>query len=244
VISVVCWKWRVPGRAEFRPEYVNTVAAMFRRHYAGPSRFICVTDEPKGLDSSIEAVPTPEVAAKLGDLPAPRGVRFPSSYRRLWNFSADARAILGERIFAIDIDILFTADLAPLLDTPGDFVSWWDPRFNNGAGWKGAVKKVPGGIYLHRTGTMSHVWDTFDRQKSPAIAEKAGTRGSDQGWMSYMIYPAPKAWTVKDGVYSIKWLSGRTLPRGVRVVSTPGELKPWDAALQRKHPWIREHWKL
>lgn len=239
-LSVVCWKWSAPDRpADFRASYVNTVRAMFARHYPEPFRFICVTDDGNGLDSSIEVVPFP---VTFEHVPAPRGVRFPSSYRRLWNFSAEARPILGDRIFAIDIDIIFTADLRPLLSASEDFVSWWDPRFNRGGGWKGRIKKVPGGIYLHRTGTMTHVWNSFDPDKSPAIAEKAGTRGSDQGWMSYMIYPAKKAWTVDDGVYSIKWING-SLPENARVVSTPGELKPWHPELQKKHPWIREHWR-
>jgi len=233
-LSVVVWKWQAPDRPRaFEASYVNILAASIRRNYSQPHRFICVTHDAAGLDSSIEVVPFP---VTLEHVPAPRGVRFPSSYRRLWNFSREARETFGPRILAIDIDVVVTGDLTPLLSAPEHFVSWWDPRFK----WK----KVPGGIYLHSTGTLTHVWETFDAERSPRIADEAGLRGSDQGWMSYLLYPAPKAWTVDDGVWSIKWLTPKApLPKGVRIVSTPGFEKPWSPELQRKHPWIKTHWR-
>src|SRR5919109_173207 len=126
-VSVVVWKWQVANRPrEFRPEYVNILRAGIARNYPLPHRFICVTSEPKGLDSQVEVIPPPVTFAHV---PAPRGVRFPSSYRRLWNFSAEAKAAFGERILALDIDVVVTGDLRPLLAAPEDFVSWWDPRF-------------------------------------------------------------------------------------------------------------------
>lgn len=239
-LSVVVWKWTVADRpSDFRPEYVNILAASIRRNYKLPHRFICVTDDAKGLDSSIEVLPTPAQAALLGDLPAPRGVRFPSSYRRLWNFSAEAREVLGPRILALDIDVVVTSDLAPLLNCDTHFVSWWDERFK----WR----KIPGGIYALKTGSLTHVWEQFDPDKSPKVADAAGCRGSDQGWMSYLLYPAPKSWTVHDGVWSSKWLKPtahrKAPPQGMRIMSTPGFAKPWSPELQATYPWIKQHWR-
>lgn len=234
MISFVTWKWSVPGYArQFTPEHVNILAAMIRRNYAKPHRFICVTDDSSGLDAAVETMPPPVTFAELSN---PQGARFPSCYRRLWNFSREA-SVLGERILALDIDVVITADLTPLVERDDDFVSWTDARF----GWH----KVPGGIYLLRTGAYPEVWETFDPSSSPQIAARAGCKGSDQAWMSYKLHPAKAAWTIDDGLYSMKWLpKAAPLPSGVRVVSTPGDLKPWSPVLQAMYPWIRKHWRV
>jgi hypothetical protein len=252
-LTVVVWKWRVPDRpAEFKPEYVNILRASFARHYREPHRFVCVTDEPEGLEC--ETMPCPVVTLPHSRLGAPKGVRFPSSYRRLWNFSAEAKDAFGPRILALDIDVIVTGDLRPVLNRSEDFVTWWDPTHKWG--------KVPGGIYLHRTGTLTCLWDEFDPAKTPKLVANSncpspvGTslcRGSDQGWMSYRLlachdwkagpHPLPH-WTRADGVYSMKWLMGQQrLPGAVKIISTPGFDKPWTPSLQRRHPWIAEHWR-
>jgi hypothetical protein len=233
MISFVTWKWKVPGYArQFEADHVNILGAMIRRHYLKPHRFICVTDDYSGLDAGVETMALP---VSFHELANPQGPRFPSCYRRLWNFSKEA-AVLGERILALDIDVVITGELEPLVERDDDFVSWTDPRF----GWH----KVPGGIYLLRTGAHTDVWESFDPHRSPAIAAAAGCKGSDQAWMSYKLHPAKAAWTTSDGLYSMKWLpKGTSLPSGVRVVSTPGDLKPWSPVLQAMYPWIRKHWR-
>src|SRR5690606_19558477 len=56
MISVVVFKWRKPGyRSRFTAEHVNTMASMVRRHYRQSHRFMCITDDPVGLDERIEA---------------------------------------------------------------------------------------------------------------------------------------------------------------------------------------------
>ena len=120
---------------------------------------------------------------RFDQLTSPQGVRFPSCYARLWNFSREAAGILGERIFQVDIDVVITADLAPLIDRfqTFDFVGWSDKRFQK--------NKIAGGAYLLRTGSLPHVWEEFDPIASPAAALAAGHLGSDQAWMSYKISP-------------------------------------------------------
>jgi hypothetical protein len=231
VISFVCWLWNNWQRM-FLPEYVNILRAMVRRHYPLPHRFICITEDTAGLDEDIETLFPP---VRFDGVPSSKGPRFPSCYRRLWNFSREACHVLGPRIMALDIDVVITRSLVPLVTRDDPFVSWTDPRF----GWN----KVPGGLYLLTTGTHADVWEEFDPERSPAIAARAGCHGSDQAWMSYKLYPPRAAWTADDGVVSIKWLTpGKPLPKHVRIVSTPGELKPWSPELQKRHPWIREHW--
>src|SRR6185369_10690146 len=59
MLSVVCWKWKPSNgyRSAFGPETVNVLRAMVRRHYQKPHRFICVTDDSRGIDPGIEIIP-------------------------------------------------------------------------------------------------------------------------------------------------------------------------------------------
>jgi len=272
MISFVCWKWRTPGSARvFLADHVNVLRAMIKRCYSAPFRFICITDNPCGLDKKIEAIAMPV----RFDLQSPQGVRFPSCYARLWNFSREAAGVLGERIFQVDIDVVITADLAPLVDRfqSFDFVGWSDKRFQR--------NKIAGGAYLLRTGSMAHVWEEFDPTLSPAAALAAGHLGSDQAWMSYRLasHASPSAeskvlsaearnselrtqdsglrtqdsptqhsvglWTGGDGLMKINWTQARarTAPRGARMVFTSGAKPPWSFEQRRRYPWIKDHWK-
>jgi len=236
MLSFVTWCWTEPGyQRRFLPDYVNVLRAMLERHYRLPHRLVCITDNSSGLDPRIEAIPLP---ARFDDLKSPHGPRFPSCWRRLWNFSADAARLLGPRIVSLDVDVVITNDLVPLFERPESFVGWTDQRDS----W---ANKIAGGIYMLRTGAHTEVWDKFDPATSPQKAHAAGHTGSDQSWISYCLYPPPGSWTAADGVVSSKWIEPfKPLPPDVRIVSTPGERKPWTHELRRQHSWIAEHWTL
>lgn len=234
MISFVCWKWETPSSKRiFQSKHVNVLHAMIARHYPAPFRFICITDQPKGLDPAIESRPLP---VRI-DLPAPQGRRFPSCYSRLWNFSRDA-VDLGERILQLDIDVIITGDLTPLVDRQEDFVGWCDDRF--------VWNKIAGGAYLLKTGSMPHIWEEFDPKISPNLAFSAGNAGSDQGWMSYRMYPPPGQWNGKDGLIKLGWTrrNASSPPKSARIVFTTGMTPPWNTETRRQYPWIKEFWRL
>lgn len=238
MVTFVCWKWTdARNGRRFESEYVNVLGRALKRNCKRPHRLVCVTDDPAGLDPSIEHFPMPVTGFEHLINPSERVSHkpFPSCYRRLWNFS-EAAGVFGELIFSLDIDVIVTAPLDPLLDHEATFVGWCDARF----GWS----KVAGGAYLLRTGAHREVWEQFDPELSPAIAKAAGNGGSDQAWMSYKLYPPPAHWSSRDGVVKLKWLPARAprCPPGVRLVFTSGEHPPWKPDVQTLYPWIREHW--
>lgn len=254
MISFVCWKWADPrvGRT-FDSSHVNVLARSIRRHYARPHRVVCVTDEPHGLAPEIIHVPMPRTGfehlinpSERAPRPIVHGARwrparpkpFPSCYRRLWNFSREAQHQLGERIFCLDIDAIIVNDLAPLVDRPGSFVGWHDPRF----GWN----KFAGGVYMMTTGAHQEVWTDFDPESSPAVAAAAGNSGSDQAWMSYKLFarvPPSQHWSPRDGLLKIKWLGRSHPPPHARIIFTNGHSPPWHYETQRQYPWIKDHWQ-
>lgn len=238
MISIVCFLWRGEDtRRVFLPEHVRTLASSIRRELSIEHRFICVADEGEGLDGPVEWLETPQACRRLGDVRTLEGSRFPSCYRRLWAWSAEAREQLGDRVMLVDIDLVTMRDFAHLFDRQEPFVGW-RPR----ARW-GKEDRVGGGIYLMTPGAHPEVFEKFaeDPRRAQQAARVAGYRGSDQAWISFMIGRAAAVWPDDVGIYSIRDLRNGELPLpdDAALVQFNGPVKPWDSKLA----WVRKHWR-
>ena len=236
-VSVVCWLWSGTGLGDrpYLPEHVNTLRRAVARHLSLPHRFICVADSAEGFDADVEVFKTPAEARAVGKLRTPEGGRFPSCYRRLWNFSEGAKA-LGDRLLCIDIDLVPTADWAPLFDRPEDFVGWRPYR-----DW-GHRLRFGGGIYLLKAGARTRIWSEFTGADSMNQARRAGFRGSDQAWLSYKLGHREPYYGRDAGIYSIRDMKGaeHKLPADARLVQFNGPSKCWDKKWDGT--WVRQHW--
>ena len=226
MITVVCWKWQQSNyRSKFTAEHVNVLQQMVEKHLNLPHRFVCITDDPKGIDC--ETMPLwnePQV-----NLPEGR----PNCYRRLRAFAPDAAEWLGERILSIDLDTVIVDDITPLVDRDDDFVIWGDTARNT---------HYNGGFWLLRAGTRSRVWTEF----TPDAPRLTRTMvGSDQAWISHTLGPGESMWGEADGVYSYRnhlKEGALPLPPNARIVFMHGKFDPWDQLAQERSPWIKEHW--
>ncbi len=272
MISFVTWKWQPPAGSarSFGAEHVNILRGMIARHYPEPHKLLCLTDDTNGLDKRIEALPMPDtklehLLSPMRPRRKPRGVRgsrewrhrrrvirpssepvspvlpavehhFPACYRRLWLFS-DAACSLGERIVLLDVDVVIVSSLLPLVQQDADFIGWTAPRF----GWH----KIAGGAWLLRTGTHTQVWTQFDANTSPQVAFEAGFHGSDQAWLSYMLYPPKATWTPTDGLLKINWTPAGAAapPPHARMLFTAGNRPPWHGPTRMQYPWLKEHYR-
>lgn len=231
--SIVCWKWKphTGYRSAFGPETVNVLRNMVARHYSHPHRFICVTDDARGLDPRIEVVP---LWNDFADVRNPHGhPRNPSCYRRLRAFRPDIGEVFGRRFVSLDLDTVITGDLTPLWDRPEPFVIWGDtnPRTLYNAS-----------MFLLTAGARPQVWETFDPDTSPAVAKAARQFGSDQGWISYCLGPGEAMWHRADGVHSFRneiQPVGSALPAGARITFWHGHVDPWSPTGQALE-WVRE----
>ncbi len=207
---------------------------MVNRHYDRPHRFLCVTNDATGIDSGLVEVIADR--ADFAELRSPHGGLNPACYRRLLLWHPDAAQWFGERFVSIDLDVVLTADVAPLWDRAEDFVGWQDPFYFKRTG------QMCGSMMLLRAGSRPDVWTDFDPKTSPGLAARAGFRGSDQAWISYKLRGAP-TWSKADGVYSYRADIERTgrLPDDARIVMFHGVTDPWDERGQLL-PWVREHY--
>lgn len=236
-ITFVSWRWQSPigYRSTFLPDSVYALREMIARHYKQPHRFVCVTNRPNEL-TGVETLPLWEEGLAI---PSPAGRHNPSCYVRLKAFAPDAGKMFGDRLVSIDLDTVIVANIEALLDRPEDFVIWGESDFK--------TQWYNGSLWLLKTGSRPQVWTDFDAEKSPAIAQRAGARGSDQGWISYKLGPKEATWGRKDGVYSFRkhvfGANGGALPADAKIVNFHGHCDPWSYKAQHL-PWVREHYPM
>lgn len=236
MLSVVTWFWMSPKgyRSTFGAARVNALFRMVRRHYPHPLRCICVTDHPQGIDADIEIVPDWRDFERVPAL-SKRGD--PSCYRRLRAWHPDVGTEFGQRFVTLDLDVVIVRDVAPLWNRAEDCVLLRDARHK---------RQYNGSMVMLKAGARPSVWSDFNPERSPRIAKDAGYLGSDQAWISYRL-PREATWSAHDGVFSF-WhdrdmvKTGR-LPKEARIVSFCGkDGDPWSASIQRRLPWVREHY--
>lgn len=236
MLTVITWKWAVPGyRSTFGPETVNTLRRMVCRHYAELHRFVCVTDDAKGLDPQVDVIPAWNDFAHV---PSPHGGRNPSCYRRLRLFHPKAAQWFGERFVSLDLDLVITGDLAPLWNRQEPFVAWGDTNPLSGSHYNGSMM-------LLTAGARPDVWTDFNPERSPQESRQAQCFGSDQGWISYRLGKGEAKWTRKDGVYSYRnEIAPRdsVLPANAKVVVFHGHEDPWHPNVQRRCAWVKAHY--
>lgn len=241
MLEVITWKWTPPAsyRSQFKSRHVNVAARMVAKHYPYPHRFSCITDDPKGIDPNIRVIPLPNHYANLRNPSYSNG---PNCYRRLIAYDRQwALENIGPRFVSLDLDFVAVGDLGPLWNRQDDFMIWGDTMIKTDIG----VRGYNGSMFMMNAGARQNIWDDFDPRSSPMLANRAGCKGSDQGWITYKLGAGQKTWTLNDGVVS--WRKhikngGGKLPTGARIVFFHGLDDPWGRAAQQQK-WVQDNWK-
>lgn len=227
MLSVVAWKWR--GTRDYTSGHVNVLARAISANLSTPHEFVCVTDDPAGLDPGIRAVPLPA----FEHLRVRRG--YPSCYVRLRAFDPEFAAQLGPRFLMIDVDAVITGRLDHLVARTEDFVIWENPDR------PGAIH-YQGGLMLMDAGARPQVWERFEGEASRDITARRGLIGSDQAWITHCLYPGEASWTRADGLAFGRDCKRGYPPPGACMVQITGSRKPWHPAFRVKHPGVWKHW--
>lgn len=223
MIHCITWLWHQPAyRKRFTAHHVNTLRSMVARNLSLPHEFVCITDMPNGLDRRIRVLPLPKVPTVYWS------ARRPNCFRRLWAFSEEARAMIGDRIASFDLDCVVTGSLDLLVSRPEPFIIWRDTIHRN---------QYNGSFWVMTAGSRRQVWDEF---KGNASLSRMTGKGSDQGWISTVLGPNEATFTAKDGVLSYKReVRNGALPTGAKLVIFHGKPDPWEV----NHSWVRECYK-
>jgi hypothetical protein len=247
VITVVLWHW---GR-RYTGKHIDAMRAMLARHLHLPHRIVCITDRPGDVPSGIETFDVKHTIPKQDS----------KCIRRMWLYAGPQPkgrpwpGDLGDRLLQLDLDVVLTDDITPLIDRPEPFVIWKGDstiRTNRPHGW--AYNAT---VMLLNAGARKDVWDRFnaDRKGVTKAADADGwdsATNSDQAIATFLLKDNPPAvWTQADGIYAYRGISGPDgmkdsgLPKGCRIVSfhgRSGARHPGDRILQERSPWITRHW--
>lgn len=115
MVNVICLKWGTLYPASF----VNRLYRGVKSHLHRPFRFVCFTDDSKGLDEGIDAQPIPERPKELIETSRYHG--WPNIYVKLALYKPGLANLKGPTLF-LDIDQIITGDLDCFFDyKPGEF---------------------------------------------------------------------------------------------------------------------------
>jgi len=108
---VLCMKWGT----RYPSQYVNILYNAVQRNLSVPHRFVCLTDDPAGLNPSIEALDLPR--AGIPDaFWTDRGI-----WGKLALFQPDLHGLSGRALF-LDLDMLITGSLDEMFSYKDDHV--------------------------------------------------------------------------------------------------------------------------
>jgi Protein of unknown function DUF115/Methyltransferase domain len=217
MLHVCCVKWGTM----YGPEYINTLFDMVRRNlpagFAG--RFVCLTDDPTGLDEGIDTAALP--AGVLG------------WWAKLALFRAGAFP-RGERVLYFDLDTIITGPLDAIAAYTGDFAILRDVYRPQGL--QSSVMAWEAG------GRHRQFWELWHRRGCPM-----DERG-DQGFIEDALDLMPSQIKFIDrwqdlfpGRFrSYKVECREEIPPGTSVVFFHGHPRPHEV----KAGWVPEVWKV
>lgn len=115
---VICMKWGTL----YGPDYVNVLYNATRANLSGDFRFVCLTDDPAGIDSAVECLPIP-------DLGLPEDLWRVGAWAKVGLFSKDLHGLRGRALF-IDLDMVIWGDLDGFFTHGSGLVAVDEGRWN------------------------------------------------------------------------------------------------------------------
>lgn len=207
------WRHKAQGEEVFTAAHANNVAGMYAKHLTVPHRFVCVTDDPTGVECEtfdINRFPRwPEVSP-------PGWNNRASDFFRLDLFT-DFGLELGDRVLMTDLDVWVLGNIDHLI-TGEDF----------------RILSCPYGyctaLYLVTPGARPELgrYDpaTWNDECEALKAAGRWVPGSDQSVVNARARSDEATYTNADGVYLVR-SDQREIPADACVAMFFGTMKPW-----------------
>lgn len=235
---ILCMKWGT----KYGPEYVNRLYAMVRRNLSGTFRFVCLTDNAKGLRSEIESFPIPPL--ELPDGLPERG------WTKLATFSENLHGLRGTALF-LDVDVVITGRLDDFFEVPGEFLIIHDYKRPWRITGNSSVYRFEIGAHPDVLAYFRANFDTIRknfRNEQAYLSDFMHRKGLLRYW--------PSQWCPSFKYHSIPgWPSNYwrepEIPKDAKIVIFHGECNPPDALAGRRNRrfrfikpalWVAQHW--
>ncbi len=252
-VGVVKWGTR------FGPDYVNVLHRAVREHLDAPHRFVCLTNQPEGIDPGVEVLPVPEFG-----VPEAEWIK-----RGCWpKVALFAPGVFAddEVVLYLDLDVLVVGALAPFVELLRDQTAFytlreWNPMLLRAlpVAWR-PDRGSQGSVYVWRAGEQRHVFADFTGR----VAEVRAKYWSDRFYLPKIATNArylPYDWCVSFKNHCLApWplnlvRPGARLPDGARIVVFHGKPRPMDVmgppgarwGSKRRTgdqpvAWVRDYW--
>lgn len=227
--------------------YVNVLFRAVQYHLSGPFTFVCLTDDPEGLDDGILSRPIPDIGLKEHHW---KGGGWP----KLSVFLKDLYGMQGRALF-IDLDMMIVGDLDPCFEFGQGLVA-----INHGA-WSRLPPDTMSSIFAFDIGEHTNIVEHF--QTDPDGLEKQ--YGYEQTFIHQFaehIEYWPQDWMpsykrhLRQPLVLDRFLPPRKPSSAARVVVFHGDPRPRDLATKASKnpdrfphsvktpvPWVRDYWQ-
>jgi hypothetical protein len=151
-VNVLCIKWGT----KYPSEYVNRLARGVRRCLTLPHRFVCLTDDPAGIDDDIETKPLVE--------------ELPGWWNKVALFKPHIHDLRGTLLY-LDLDMVVIRNIDELFSYPGEFAAFETLRRQG---------EFASALLRFEIGAQRRVWELFEPRAKWVMREIYG----DQNWIN------------------------------------------------------------
>ncbi|MBQ8376369.1 MAG: hypothetical protein IJX33_04875 [Akkermansia sp.] len=249
--NVICLKWGT----RYPAAYTNTLYRSVKKHLHRPFRFVCVTDDPTGLDEGIDAQPFPPNPGYKDER------QWPGIFSKL-AITQDGFADLKGPTLFLDVDVVIMDDIDCFFDyKPGE-----NCIIHNWIEWhKTLFRKRPeignSSIFRFEAGKSGYIYETFIKEFDRAHDKSQFP--TEQAFLTYAMKQKGVNWWPYDWAQSYKRCCRPIFPLNLFVAPKPpktrilvfhGNPDPDQAVVgfddgKAHHkvlpaPWIEDYWKL
>ncbi len=166
-LVVACVKWG----SKYPPHYVNRLRSAVSRHLAAPHRFVCLTEDPSGLNDGIETL------------------ALPPGFAGYWNkisLFKDDMFPRGSTVLYLDVDVVIVGALDFLLDDSGGLCVIRD--------WLTKSNAFNSSVMRFEAGAFGFIYDRFIVRADEIVA--SGRYIGDQDWIHEQVGDVAKSFPV------------------------------------------------
>jgi hypothetical protein len=243
---VICMKY---GKI-YNSSYVNVLFNAVKSSLAGDFRFICLTDDGKGIDPSVEIYSIPEIGL------TPSEWFVGGVWPKLGLFDRFFHGLKGRALF-IDLDMVVLRNLDGFFELDKPFVG-----LNAGPGWGrgGMPTEFGSAVISYELGSFPHVVENFRLNKKQIMSSFR----TEQAYVATQIPDIsfwPEGWilsfkrSLRQPLLLDLFAPPSKPPETARMVAFHGTPRPkdllpggpyfWDRFPHMGHgvvPWMQEYW--